>query len=58
MSHHNRYRENKKARERENKGRNLYIKNFPLETRDEDLIRLFSKFGTITSAKVDKRTFG
>lgn len=47
-----RHREQRRQREKEYKGRNLYIKNFPKETTDDDLIRMFSPFGTIQSAKV------
>eukprot|EP00210_Caulerpa_lentillifera_P002136 g2050.t1 len=46
------HREQRRQREKEYKGRNLYIKNFPKETTDDELFNLFSPFGTIQSAKV------
>lgn len=36
------------------KGRNLYVKNFPMDWDKEQLHALFSKYGTVSSAKVMK----
>jgi len=36
------------------KGRNLYVKNFPLDWDRDQLHALFSKYGTVSSAKVMK----
>ena len=33
---------------------NLIIKNLPLTAKEEDLIKIFSKYGTVTSARIEK----
>ena len=33
---------------------NLIIKNIPLTAKEEDLIKIFSKYGSVTSAKIEK----
>ncbi len=33
---------------------NLIIKNIPLTAKEEDLIKIFSKYGNVTSARIDK----
>jgi len=37
----------------EQKKNNLYIKNIPLNCEEKDLIKIFSKYGKITSAKIE-----
>ena len=34
-------------------GCNLYIRNIPLNAKEQDLIKIFSKFGKVTSAKIE-----
>jgi len=58
------YIEQKKLTHRKYKGRNLYVKNFPMDWEQAQLNDLFSKYGKVTSAKVmknskdDSRGFG
>jgi len=58
------YMEQKKLTHRKYKGRNLYVKNFPMDWDQNQLHDLFSKYGKVTSAKVmknskdDSRGFG
>jgi len=58
------YIEQKKLTHRKYKGRNLYVKNFPMDWDQNQLHDLFSKYGKVTSAKVmknskdDSRGFG
>ena len=33
---------------------NLHIKNIPLTAKEEDLIKIFSKYGNVTSARIEK----
>jgi polyadenylate-binding protein len=44
----------KKLTHRKYKGRNLYVKNFPMDWDQNQLHDLFSKYGKVTSAKVMK----
>jgi len=50
------YIEKKKVTHKKYKGRNLYVKNFPIDWDQTDLFNLFSKFGKVTSAKVMKNS--
>lgn len=46
------YMEQKRENHRMHRGKNLYVKNFPLDWDKEQLTDLFGKYGTVTSAKV------
>lgn len=48
--------EQKKLTHRKYKGRNLYVKNFPMDWDQNQLHDLFSKYGKVTSAKVMKNS--
>jgi len=48
--------EQKKKTHNKYKGRNLYVKNFPIDWDQHELLSLFSKFGKVTSAKVMKNS--
>jgi len=50
------YMEQKKLTHRKYKGRNLYVKNFPMDWDRNQLHDLFSKYGKVTSAKVMKNS--
>ena len=52
---HKQYLQNSTKRINEqNANCNLYIKNIPLTAKEEDLTKVFSKYGNITSAKIEK----
>lgn len=36
-----------------NSGSNLYIRNIPLNAKEDDLIKVFSKYGKVTSARIE-----
>ena len=48
----------RRARARETEGRNLFVKNFPLTTTEEQLIDFFQQFGEIENAKLIKDANG
>jgi len=50
------YIEQKKLTHKKYKGRNLYVKNFPMDWDQNQLHDLFSKYGKVTSAKVMKNS--
>lgn len=50
------YIEQKRENHRLHRGRNLYVKNFPLDWDKEQLKDLFSKYGTVSSTKVMKNS--
>jgi len=54
----NRYEANKEERRNTYQGVNVYVKNLDDSITDEQLSELFSKYGTITSAKVMKDANG
>eukprot|EP00803_Ostreobium_quekettii_P009620 evm.model.scf_1149.2 EVM.evm.TU.scf_1149.2 scf_1149:23061-26682(-) len=53
-----RFAELKAQRQDAARGRNIYVKNLPATVQDDDLERLFKRFGAITSAKVMRDSTG
>ena len=52
---HKQYLENSTKRINEQNAKcNLYIKNIPLTAKEEDLNKIFSKYGNVTSTKIEK----
>jgi len=52
------YKEWKKNTHKKYKGRNLYVKDFPDDWDQSQLLNLFSKFGKVTSARIMKNYKG
>ena len=54
-SEHKQYLQNSTKRMNErNANCNLYIKNIPLNAKDEDLTKIFSKYGNVISVRIEK----